>query len=165
MKKRFLTLRARWTSGKMKVQNKEWIRFYRFGLVGVLGAVVDFTVMNLLTRLLNFNLVIAGTISFILAVISNFIWNRLWTYPDSRSKKIEMQLIMFFSVNLIGIAIRIPILHFLEPGISQFLRTISTIPSSLIILLSNNITLALAILIVMLWNFYANRYWTYNDVN
>jgi putative flippase GtrA len=149
----------------MNVQNKEWVRFYRFGVVGAFGAIVDFFVMNLLTRLLNFNLVIAGTISFILAVISNFIWNRLWTYPDSRSKRVEKQLVMFFLVNLIGITIRIPILHFLEPAISKLLGNIASIPSSLILFLSNNITLATAILIVLFWNFFANRYWTYNDVN
>ena len=144
---------------------KEWVRFYRFGIVGFVGAIVDFSAMNLLTKLLNLNLVYAGTISFICAVISNFIWNRLWTYPDSRSKKIEMQLIMFFIVNLIGITIRIPILHFLEPAVSQIMVKNFTLSVNLIQVLSNNITLALAILIVMLWNFFANRYWTYNDVN
>ena len=145
--------------------NKEWIRFYRFGIVGFVGAIVDFSVMNLLTKLFNLNLVLAGTISFICAVISNFIWNRLWTYPDSRSKKIEAQLIMFFIVNLIGIAIRVPILHYLEPAVSQILVNNVDIPATLNQLISNNLTLAIAILIVMLWNFFANRYWTYNDVN
>jgi putative flippase GtrA len=28
----------------------------------------------------------------------------------------------------------------------------------------HNLTLAVAILVVMMWNFFANRYWTYNDV-
>jgi putative flippase GtrA len=31
--------------------------------------------------------------------------------------------------------------------------------------IGHNVTLALAILVVMMWNFIANRYWTYNDVN
>jgi putative flippase GtrA len=31
--------------------------------------------------------------------------------------------------------------------------------------LAKNLTLALAVGIVMLWNFFVNRYWTYNDVN
>jgi putative flippase GtrA len=29
---------------------------------------------------------------------------------------------------------------------------------------ADNITLALAIVIVMFWNFFVNRYWTYRDV-
>jgi putative flippase GtrA len=31
--------------------------------------------------------------------------------------------------------------------------------------LAKNFTLALAVGIVMLWNFFVNRYWTYNDVD
>jgi putative flippase GtrA len=29
----------------------------------------------------------------------------------------------------------------------------------------DNMTLALAVVIVMFWNFFANRYWTYSDVD
>jgi len=148
----------------MTVKNQEWIRFFRFGVVGTLGAIVDFSVMNLFTRLINFNLVAAGSISFVFAVISNFIWNRFWTYPDSRSKRVETQLLMFFIVNIVGIAIRIPILHFLEPTVYRFLDGISIYSSSITNLLSKNITLALAIFFVLIWNFFANRYWTYNDI-
>jgi putative flippase GtrA len=31
--------------------------------------------------------------------------------------------------------------------------------------LAKNLTLAVAVGIVMLWNFFVNRYWTYNDVD
>jgi putative flippase GtrA len=31
--------------------------------------------------------------------------------------------------------------------------------------LAKNFTLALAVGIVMLWNFFINRYWTYNDID
>ncbi|MFN2216601.1 MAG: hypothetical protein ACK2TS_06620, partial [Anaerolineales bacterium] len=64
-----------------------------------------------------------------------------------------------------GIAIRVPILHYLEPAVSQLLVNNVDIPETLNQVISNNLTLAIAILIVMLWNFFANRYWTYNDVN
>jgi putative flippase GtrA len=30
---------------------------------------------------------------------------------------------------------------------------------------AKNATLALAIGVVMLWNFFVNRYWTYNDID
>jgi putative flippase GtrA len=30
--------------------------------------------------------------------------------------------------------------------------------------LAKNITLAIAVIVVMFWNFFVNRYWTYNDV-
>ena len=76
---------------------------------------VDFGVSNLLIKLFNTRLVIAGTISFIAAIISNFIWNRYWTYPDSRSKPIARQLVQFAVISVMGLGIRIPILYFVEP--------------------------------------------------
>jgi len=143
----------------------ERTRFLRFLVVGIIGAIVDFGVMNLLTFLFGMPLVIAGTISFICAVCSNFVWNRFWTYPDSRSRPLLRQLAMFFLVNIAGVAIRIPILHFLEP---IFLNLVShlPIPSPLPAeTLAKNLTLAVAVFVVLLWNFFINRYWTYNDVS
>ena len=144
---------------------KERTRFLRFAIVGTLGAVVDFGMMNLLTGLFSINLVVAGTISFISAIISNFLWNRFWTYPDSRSKPIIWQLISFSIVSVTGLIIRIPILKFLEPQIQKVLTNINLnlldIPMYTI---SANLALSIAIVIVLFWNFFVNRYWTYNDV-
>jgi len=126
--------------------------------------VIDFIVMNLLTHQLKLELVIAGSISFVCAVVSNFILNRFWTYPDSRSRSIASQLVMFFLVNLVGALIRIPILFFLEPVILNALNKISFAFQLSSEFLAKNGTLALAITIVMLWNFFINRYWTYNDI-
>jgi putative flippase GtrA len=140
-------------------------RFLRFAVVGIIGAVVDFGVANLLVFVFFTPLVVAGTISFISAIISNFLWNRYWTYPDSRSKPISRQLIQFTVVNVIGLVIRIPILHFLEPVLYRlFSKVTFSLPVLTPDVLSKNTTLAIAVLIVMFWNFYVNRYWTYNDV-
>ncbi len=142
---------------------KERARFLKFAVVGVIGAVIDFGTMNLLTQKAEMSLVWAGTISFIAAIISNFIWNRYWTYPESRSRSITRQLIMFFAVNIAGMLIRLPILHFVEPPIQSFFSGL-TLPLNSEFL-AKNFTLALAVGIVMLWNFFVNRYWTYNDVD
>jgi putative flippase GtrA len=143
---------------------QERSRFLRFLIVGTLGAVIDFSVMNFLSHKLNFELVVAGSISFICAIISNFVWNRFWTYPDSRSRPILGQLGMFFVVNLAGAAIRIPILYYMEPVILKFLDHITFHLPLSPELLAKNGTLAIAITIVMMWNFFVNRYWTYNDI-
>ncbi len=144
---------------------QERTRFLKFMAVGVLGAVVDFGIMNLFSKVFNFSLTLAGTISFICAILSNYLWNRYWTYPDSRARPFVKQLTMFFIVNVAGLIIRLPILHFLEPPIRQlFIRLnwgVSLTPE----FLGKNFTLAVAVSIVMLWNFFANRYWTYNDVD
>jgi len=144
---------------------KERQRFLKFAVVGVIGAVIDFGAMNLLTQTADMPLVTAGTISFICAVISNFIWNRYWTFPDSRSRPLARQLVMFFAVNIAGVAIRIPILHFVEPPLLNLLDSLGVSGPFSSEFLAKNLTLALAVGIVMLWNFFVNRYWTYNDVD
>lgn len=144
---------------------KERERFFKFAVVGTIGALVDFGVMNALTHFLDLALVYAGTISFTCAVISNFIWNRFWTYPESRSRPLLNQLGMFFIVNTAGVAIRIPILHFLEPPLLLFFEKIFHTDYATAEFYAKNLTLAAAVGIVMLWNFFVNRYWTYSDID
>jgi putative flippase GtrA len=144
--------------------SKERTRFLKFATVGAIGAIIDFGVMNLLTHFFNMRLVLAGTISFLCAVTSNFLFNRYWTYPDSRSRHVLHQLGMFFLVNTAGIIIRIPILHYAEPPLAKVFESMVHLTDSLSETLARNATLALAVGVVMIWNFFVNRYWTYNDV-
>lgn len=148
--------------------SRERTRFFRFAVVGTIGAVIDFGVMNLLVILFSFPLVIAGTVSFIAAIISNFSWNRYWTYPDSRSKSLFRQLAEFSVVSVLGLLIRIPTLVILETLVFRSVSLVALDMSSLINIplkvISDNITLAITIVIVLFWNFFVNRYWTYNDV-
>jgi putative flippase GtrA len=144
---------------------KEQTRFLKFMAVGIIGAVVDFGIMNLFTKAFALSLVWAGTISFICAIISNFTWNRYWTYPDSRSRPIPNQLLMFFVVNVAGLAIRLPILHLLETPMRTVFQDLSLGISLRPEFLAKNFTLAVAVGVVMLWNFFVNRYWTYNDID
>ena len=148
-------------------QNKrERTRFIKFAIVGAVGAVVDFGVANFMVYAIHVSLIVAGTVSFICAVFSNFTWNRLWTYPDSRSKSPFLQFFQFSIISLIGLAIRVPILKYGEPFMLFIFESVPfRIPFLSPDFLAKNITLAVAIIIVMFWNFFINRYWTYNDVN
>lgn len=142
---------------------KERIRFFRFAIVGTIGAVVDFGVFNLLIRL-GLPSIFSSIISFILAVINNFVWNRYWTYPDSRSKPLSNQMVQFILVSVVGLGIRAVLFALLEKRlIALFGIWNINLPLSPEFL-GHNTTLTLAILIVLLWNFLANRYWTYNDI-
>jgi putative flippase GtrA len=145
---------------------QERTRFLRFSAVGAFGALVDFSVFNLLTQLTNILPVSATGISFVAAVCSNFLWNRYWTYPDSRSKPLITQVGQFFLINSIGLAIRVPLFAFLESILVAFISRLIK-PSFFLspTFIGHNITLAVVILVVMLWNFFANRFWTYNDIN
>ena len=145
--------------------NKERERFLKFATVGALGSVIDILIMNLLTQLLHMKLVYAGTLSLVCAILSNFLLNRYWTYPDSRSRHFLHQLSMFFLVNLMGILFRIPILHFLEPVMQGAFENVAHLSQASAETLAKNATLAFAIGVVMIWNFFMNRYWTYNDID
>lgn len=154
---------------------KESARFLKFSAVGVIGAVVDFGTFNLLTRALRFDSILASMISFTAAVTSNFLWNRFWTYPDSRSKPIGRQAAEFALVNLIGLAIRTPIFAVARapatrlagqavklPLPAPLQPLLSAIPERT---LGLNLALALSVLVVLIWNFGVNRVWTYSDVD
>jgi putative flippase GtrA len=144
-------------------KKQERIRFLKFAFVGIIGAVIDFGLFNLLRSLFGMPSIYASAISFTAAVSSNFVWNRYWTYPDSRSKSLGRQLMQFFIISVIGLGIRTvsitPLQNLLEKiGVNL------PLPTHTITTLAANGALAFLIGVVMLWNFFANRFWTYNDV-
>jgi putative flippase GtrA len=154
-------------------------RFLKFAFVGVIGTIVDLGLSNILMKFVfhvskenaGTPVLIASTIGFTMAVINNFIWNRYWTYPDSRSHPIMLQLGQFFLVNTGGLLIRVVILSLLTV---PFAALIGSLPQSMLnslslskdtqALLGGDMALLMSITVVMMWNFFINRYWTYNDV-
>lgn len=159
---------------------KEVERFIKFAIVGVIGAVVDFGTLNLLQATvlhpdaphIDLKIGLATGIAFTSAVVSNFIWNRYWTYPDSRTRRLRNQIVQFFIVNAIGLAFR---LWFVQAGVDplghagvdvlQSLGALSgTVEAPLMRRIGTNIAQFIAVWIVMFWNFFVNRYWTYSDV-
>ncbi|NLG27363.1 MAG: GtrA family protein, partial [Chloroflexi bacterium] len=80
-------------------------RFAKFATVGAIGAVVDFGILNLGIQVFGLEKWLANVFSFTAAVISNFTWNRLWTYPESRAQPLLSQLGQFGLVNLVGLGI------------------------------------------------------------
>ena len=175
-------------SERFGVKPKEAERFFKFLIVGAIGFMVDFAVFNLLIGpfggwveeghwvygwmtgfgmspdfVIHLAPTLASTVSFTLAVISNFVWNRYWTYPDSRSKSRRKQFFMFVIVSIVGIFIRIPIITFLNPLFKSALKTMPLF-APYANRLAANMALAVAVLVVLFWNFFINRFWTYNDV-
>ena len=158
-------------------RRRELTRFLKFSVVGTIGFVVDFSTFNLLTRILQINSIFAQMISFCAGVTSNFIWNRYWTYPDSRSKPAAQQAVQFLVVSVIGLGIRTLIFLLFEEVLIQFAGIILTIfPNTLVSLvpllqflqaetLGQNMTLIVATIVVLFWNFTINRFWTYSDVS
>jgi putative flippase GtrA len=170
-----LRLSARFGGAKPK----ELERFLKFATVGVVGAFIDFGMLNLLQATVlrptgaqvTLKVGLATGTAFVSAVSSNFVWNRYWTYPDSRSRSVRQQWVQFAVVSLIGLIFRLIWVRMLfgpfgTLGVNS-LRTLGageTYTKTATTKLGTNIAQFFAIWIVMVWNFFANRYWTYNDV-
>jgi len=141
---------------------KEVKRFAKFAIVGAAGSVTDFTILNVLVQVFGASLVVANTFSFTAAVIQNFSLNRLWTFPESQTRRASGQLLQFVVVSVIGLGINqlvfLTIHHLLES------LWISSLGPDLGFLVSYNFAKLLAIGVVLFWNFSANRLWTYRGL-
>lgn len=137
-----------------QTNRKEFIRFIKFAIVGTSGAVVDFGVLNLLHLVFGFSKFWANTCSFTLAVINNFTWNRLWTFPESRERPLRSQLAQFALVNVAGLAINQVVFLSLDRYVFE----------PLLGPLGYNVAKAIAIIVVLFWNFGVNRIWTYRGI-
>ena len=133
---------------------RELERFLKFAIVGTSGAVVDFGILNLMHKVFGWSLLASNTLSFTCAVLNNFTWNRLWTFPESRERPIRTQLVQFVLVNIAGLAINNVLLISLEAVFAHF------IPDPF----DYNLAKAIAVLIVLFWNFGINRIWTYKGI-
>lgn len=142
---------------RVRQAHPEVKRFIKFAIVGGIGAIVDFTVLNVLILGFGVPKEFANLVSVVCAIISNFTWNRLWTFPESREHAVHSQFGKFALVNLIGL------------GINQavFLLTDNYIWLPLLApheTIAYNLAKACAIGVVLFWNFGINRIWTYRHV-
>ena len=153
-----------------RLSRSELTRFLKFSVVGTFGAVVDFGAFNVLHGSLGWPAIPASVFSFLAAVTSNFIWNRLWTYPDSRTRSVRRQAGQFALVSVVGLAIRTPLFAVLiGPATSLAVILVQTrfgsIAGVTAAALGSNLALAAAVSVVLFWNFLANRLWTYADID
>lgn len=163
-------------AGRYGLNPKEAERFTKFLLVGTLGFIIDFGTLTFLVEVVKLpllvaqntpfsataGLVLANTISFTLAVTSNFTFNRLWTYPESRSKKKRIQLPQFTMVSVIGLLLNNFILATTVGFFNMILNSQTILPINLEGYIPAK---ALATIVVLFWNFFVNRYWTYSNVS
>ena len=145
-----------------ETNRKEVRRFVKFATVGAAGSVTDFAVLNILIQGFGASILVANTVSFTAAVIQNFTLNRLWTFPESRTRDAGRQLAQFAIVSIVGLSINLVVVL----GVHHALEAlwISLLGVDVGFVVSYNFAKLVAIGVVLFWNFFANRLWTYRGL-
>ena len=141
------------TSFATQISSKELQRFTRFLTVGAVGTFLDFSLLTLL-KTLGLPTLLANTSSFTAGVVNNFTWNRLWTFSDAKQAGWQRQLVQFLLVSIIGLALNNAIVLMLETPLGNTLGQpdYGYLPAKVI-----------TTGVVVFWNYFANRYWTFRD--
>jgi putative flippase GtrA len=90
-------------------RRENWTQLGRFCVVGGSGYLVNLCVFALCTRLLGAHHLVAATAAFLVAVTSNFWWNRHWTF-DAREADAGFQARRFLAVSLVAFVLAAAVL-------------------------------------------------------
>jgi putative flippase GtrA len=88
-----------------------WEQLAKFCIVGAVGYAINLGVYAALLHS-GMHYLVAATCSFLVAVTSNYIWNRLWTFRDRRAG-VASQGTRFFIVSLASLGANLLVLHVL----------------------------------------------------
>jgi len=122
-------------------------QFIKFAGVGVVGTAVQYTTLFLLVQAAGIYPVMASTAGFVLGAFVNYYLNYIYTFRSSKSHFDAMP--KFFSVAAVGL--------FLNGLIMQFFISYFALPYIFAQLIATGL--------VLLWNFAANRMWTFTETN
>ena len=92
-------------------------KFLKYGIVGVLGLVVDMGIFYLLHEVLQVNYIVSNVISSSLAVIHNFILNSLFTFKVK--DKLLKRFVSFYTIALVGMAMSSGLLILMIDGMKM----------------------------------------------
>lgn len=171
----FINLLAK-VASHFGIQPGEAERFLKFAVVGTIGFVVDFGTLTMLVELAHLptlvanvapfteraGFIAANTISFTAAVLSNFGFNRYWVFPESRPRRRSLQLLQFAAVSVIGLVLNNTVFILLKNPFDQLLGQIIWFPEAIEGYMPAKM---IATILILFWNYFINRYWTYRDVN
>jgi len=118
-------------------------KFLKFGVVGLTGMVIDFSITFLLKEKLKIHRYIASSTGFVIAATSNYILNRIWTF-HSTDPKIFIEYSTFIVISIIGLGINNLFLYLFEKRLPFYVAK------------------PFAIGVTMIWNFLANNYITFS---
>jgi len=133
--------------------NREFERLSRFLAVGAVGTVLDFSLLTLF-KLAVLPTLPANSLSFTAGLINNFTWNPRLTFHDAIHANWRTQLAQFTAVSLVGLALNNMILVSLETTLGSAIGRPEWgyLPAK-----------GIATSLVVLWNYLANRAWTFKS--
>ena len=150
----------------------ELVRFLRFCVVGVIGTAIDFGVFNLMHNVLHVHQVLSNTLSVSAAIVNNYLWSRYWVYPETKNRQGGRKFAQFAVVSVIAWALNTGILwsgdHWLLGGEGLLAGLVAPVAAAMGVahsVFSSNAAKVIATGIVLFWNFFANRLWTFSDVD
>lgn len=131
--------------------------FLKYALVGVTGTLLDVGLFALLiaTTPLGDSVggrIVAATISFVIAVVNNYTWNRLWTFADRKSS-VRKQFGKFFVVSCGGWLLNVAFLTLFSWVLIETFAFGSVTGGTLAKILASGVVLS--------YNFVANKIWTF----
>ena len=134
------------TKSENGLLKQQLVHAFRFGLVGIAGLLVDFTVTWTMKEVLYVNAYLANASGFILAASGNFYLNKKWTFNDN-NKQFFKQYFTFFLIAVFGLLLNSALLYLFYGywGISFYEGKL------------------IAVVIVFFWNFFANSFFTFKD--
>ena len=134
-------LRPRVVASLLSVRN--WQQLGKFCVVGAIGYLINLAVYDTLLHQ-GLHYLVAATCSFLVAVTSNYTWNRLWTFREHRGH-VGIQGMRFFLVSLAALGANLLVLHLLIAygGLGRLLAQ------------------AIAIVFVTPLNFVGNKLWSF----
>jgi putative flippase GtrA len=133
--------RPRLVASLLSVRN--WQQLGKFCVVGAVGYLINLAVYDALLHE-GVHYLVAATCSFLVAVTSNYTWNRLWTFRELRGH-FGVQGMRFFAVSLAALGANLFVLHLLiaDGGLAK-------LPAQ-----------AVAIVAVTPLNFVGNKLWSF----
>ncbi len=131
----------------LRTDSKEIRRFIRFAVVGGIGTLLDFGLLIVLKQFVGLPILLANSLSYLTGVVNNFTLNRLWTYPEARSRPMWAQFGQFLTVSLVGLALNDSLVGVLHEPMGYVAAKV------------------LATVVILFWNFLANRYWTFRNLD
>lgn len=114
-------------------------KIIRFSIVGGIATIIDFVCLYIFKEFLNFNVILANTLSFIISVTYNYIASITWVFDTNKNKNKKIQFILFIIFSIVGLIINNIILYILTDKLNIY-YLISKVVATLIVMIFNFVT-------------------------